>query len=123
MGVYVFQSRHGSWIKVGHYARTNAWSRVAHRGFSSCARPPGLLRVGIEDVDLVAWYPSYTRVEEVGVKKTFKAHRARSARGGPTEWYAQDAREAICAFLAAQGGAECAAGCDKAAALATTRRL
>ena len=32
MGVYVYKSNHIDAIKVGHYCKNNAWSRVSHRG-------------------------------------------------------------------------------------------
>ena len=127
MGVYVFQSVHGPYVKVGHYARKNAWSRVAHRGFTSCAKPDPDLRVATHaDVALVAWFPGYTRAEECAIKRHFKQSRRRtstSTSSRPTEWYDAAALPLILAFLVGLGGTECAAACDKVAALATRRRL
>lgn len=127
MGVYVFQSVHGPYVKVGHYGRKNAWSRVAHRGFTSCAKPDPNLRVETHaDVALVAWFPDYTRAEECAVKRHFKHSRRRtstSTSSRPTEWYDAAALPLILEYLGGLGGTECAADCDKAAALATRRRL
>ena len=39
MGVYVYKSKYIDAIKVGHYCKNNAWSRIAHRGFYSCRCP------------------------------------------------------------------------------------
>ena len=125
MGVYVFQSVHGPYVKVGHYARQNAWSRVAHRGFASCAKPhPELPVASHADVELVAWFPAYTRADEAAVKRGCQGSRRRTPRGGGlTEWYDAAALPAILALLASRGGLECAAGCNKSEALATRRRL
>ena len=69
MGVYVFQSRHGPWIKVGHHRitsrRPNVYYRIAGRGFYSCLHPRELQgRLSIDDFDLVAWYPHLGRRDE-----------------------------------------------------------
>lgn len=46
MGVYVFESTHAPWIKVGHHkitaSRPNVYYRVARRGFYSCVHPKEL---------------------------------------------------------------------------------
>ena len=76
MGVYVFRSLHGPWIKIGHHLSTprrpNAYYRVAGRGFQSVIHPPeldGLLYM--KDLCLVRWYPSLTRQDETMVHRTF----------------------------------------------------
>ena len=68
MGVYVFQTA-GAWVKVGHYlakpSRPNAYYRIAGRGFQSCVHPAELEhRLGVDDLRLVAWYPSLDRDAE-----------------------------------------------------------
>ena len=69
MGVYIFRCKHGPWIKVGHHRvtprRPNVFFRVARRGFYSCIHPTELKgRLSMEDVELVAWYPTLGRREE-----------------------------------------------------------
>jgi hypothetical protein len=118
MGVYVFRSRHGPYIKVGHYAGQNAYSRVAHRGFYSCACPHEIRdRVSVGDVELVAWHPSLTRRDETEVKKQWKAERLHKS-----EWYPGACEDAIRVFLAAKEPDQKEA-CDLAAAMGTRRRL
>ena len=52
-------------IKIGHYAKSNAWSRVAHRGFYSCICPFEIKeKVSVEDLTLLYWFPSLTAKEE-----------------------------------------------------------
>lgn len=70
MGVYVFVSRHAPYIKIGHYARSDPWDRVARRGFYSCVSPRELHQLrSAQDVDLVAWFARLTTRSER------KAHR------------------------------------------------
>ena len=122
MGVYIFESKHRPYIKVGHYAGQNAWSRVAHRGFHSCAHPTDLTQLECTDIELVAWFPAYTKEDEVAVKRLFKTHRVR-AYGRPTEWYEASVLPAIRAFLGSRGGVNSASACSLTAALASRRRL
>ena len=46
MGVYIFQSNHGPWIKIGHHkvtqTRPSVYYRIARRGFHSCVHPRDL---------------------------------------------------------------------------------
>ena len=63
MGVYVFQSKHTEWIKVGHHRvtarRPNVYYRIAHRGFHSCKHPHQLENcLDEEHWELQRWYPS-----------------------------------------------------------------
>ncbi|NDF13573.1 MAG: hypothetical protein EB060_12270 [Proteobacteria bacterium] len=84
MGVYIFRSKHGPYIKVGHYQGQNAWSRVAHRGFYSCVCPDAIKdRVAAEDVELLAWFPKLTKAEERLIKKKWKKDRIY----GKSEWF------------------------------------
>jgi hypothetical protein len=117
MGVYVFRSRCAPFLKVGHYAGANAWSRVAHRGFFSCRRPAELEdRVGVDDLELVAWFPSLPKATERLVKQRWRRERAR------TEWYPAGLEGAILAFLRGCGGADAHEHCSKELALATRHR-
>lgn len=81
MGVYVFRCVHGPYVKVGHHkvtaSRPNVYYRVAGRGFYACVHPRVLDgRLGIDDLSLVAWYPSLTRRDEG------RLHRACPTRVG-----------------------------------------
>lgn len=119
MGVYIFRSRRGPFIKVGHYARENVYSRVAHRGFSSCVVPRELRgRVGVEDLELMAWFPCLTRKEEREVKTRWKEDRIY----GKSEWFPESRLEPIRSFLA-EKDEDRAGDCCLEAALSTRRRL
>ena len=68
MGVYFFACAAG-YVKVGHHrgtaARPNVYYRVARRGFQSCIHPPCLdRRLTMEDVRLLAWFPTLGRRDE-----------------------------------------------------------
>jgi hypothetical protein len=69
MGVYIFQSKRGPWIKIGHHkvtkTRPNVYYRIARRGFRSCVHPRDLdEHLDEEDFTLVAWYPTLGRRDE-----------------------------------------------------------
>ena len=118
MGVYIFRSHHGPYIKVGHYAGQNAYSRIAHRGFYSCVCPIDIEnRVSVEDVELVAWFPSLSKKDEASVKKQWK-----DCRISGSEWFAESLFAEIYAFLSEKDmdQKEC---CDLQLALSTRRRL
>lgn len=115
MGVYIFEAKHGPFVKVGHYHRQNPWSRVAHRGFHSCICPKALKgRVDCADLKLVAWFPTLGRRQETSVKKHYKRLVG--------EWYAAKDLEHIVRLLSAYETNQ-APSCDKAAALKTRRLL
>ena len=115
MGVYVFKSRHGEFMKIGHYAKFNAWSRVAHRGFSSCICPPVLQnRVTVDDLELLRWYPNLKRADEKALHKQCHAF----SRGG--EWFSM---EALALVDAKAGEENCAFSCSIEEAKGTRRRL
>jgi len=116
MGVYVYRSLRAGYIKVGHYAGKNAWSRVAHRGFYSCKRPASLTQVSVEDVDLVAWFPHLTKLDERAIKKKWRVDRQ------GTEWYPVSLQEAILSFLGQRDNDEHGA-CSKEEALVSRRRI
>lgn len=119
MGVYIFRSFHGPFIKVGHYAGKNAFCRVAHRGFSSCVCPKELRgRVAMEDMELLAWYPMLDRKMERMVKTRWRKHRIY----GKSEWFPVQQLEEIKAFLDDKG-VDMVHTCDPYAAMITRRRL
>jgi hypothetical protein len=66
MGVYVFESKHGPYIKVGHYKGSNAWRRIApNRGFYSTKYPMELEeKVGPADFILRLWFPNLGTKDE-----------------------------------------------------------
>lgn len=122
MGVYFFAWKHEDragqrWIKVGHYKGTNPWSRCAHRGFSSCRPAVREMRgrTAAEDVDLLAWFPAMTRRQEGSIHRAHRAHRS-------GEWYPEALGLEILAALRAEQ-VDAVEDADKAAALATRRRL
>jgi hypothetical protein len=121
MGVYIFRSRHAPFIKVGHYSGQNAWSRVAHRGFSSCVCPREIQeKVAVDDVELLSWFPNLTKKDEASVKRRWKEQRIY----GKSEWFPEALLEEVRAFLVGLGGGEdCAAMCDREEAKKTRRRL
>jgi len=100
-------------IKIGHYAKNNAWSRIAHRGFYSCICPSEIKgKVSVDDVDLLFWFPSFTTKDEKRLHKLFSASRICG------EWFRSDAIEQIKIM-----GENMADGCSKEEALKTRRRL
>jgi hypothetical protein len=112
MGVYVFQSRHAPLIKIGHYNKSNAWSRVAHRGFHSCLHPSELKgRVSVDDLELVCWFPERTPKDEKALHRLCDPYRVKG------EWFT------IEALLMIPWEDNQASECIKEAAMATRRRL
>jgi hypothetical protein len=125
MGIYCFKSlRCPQFIKVGKYSKLNPWSRVAHRGFRSCACPKELGEVTGHDVELLAWYPTLGGGDERAHKRVQAAYRVEG-----TEWFSTEGLESTLAWLAARAGCSvdearaAAAVADRAAAFATRRRL
>jgi hypothetical protein len=116
MGVYIFRSKRGPYIKVGHYAGQNAYSRVAHRGFYSCVCPYDIQTcVSIDDLDLIGWFPNLTTKEERGVKRQWK-----SVRIG--EWFPISHLEEIYQFLS-NYDTDQSKYCNRESACQTRRRL
>ena len=69
MGVYIFRSTRGDWIKIGHHkltpSRPNVYYRIARRGFHSCVHPTELAAfLDAEHFELVRWYPSLGRRDD-----------------------------------------------------------
>ena len=98
MGVYVFRSIHGDYVKVGHHKGDDAWERVAFRGFHSCVVPRELGdRVNRGDLELLAWYPRLTRKDERTVHRAFQV-------GAVGEWHCSADSEAILALARTLNG-------------------
>jgi len=119
MGVYIFKSIHGPYIKVGHYKGLNAWSRIAHRGFYSCVCPNDIRdRVSVQDMELCAWFPNLTKKEERMVKTKWKLFRIYQK----SEWFPDHLYHDILTFLT--GLDECDLSlCNLEEALMTRSRL
>ena len=114
MGVYVFRSLHGPYIKIGHYAKSNAWSRIAHRGFHKILHPKELRgKVSVEDFTLVYWNQTHTTKDE----KSFHKHCASYRVIG--EWFHEDALP----LLQEKWIENQAETCNKQQAIETRRRL
>lgn len=95
MGVYIFRSTRGDWIKIGHHkltpSRPNVYYRIARRGFHSCVHPTELAAfLDAEHFELVRWYPSLGRRDET------HAHRACLASCGEFHPGADLARAVEC---------------------------
>jgi len=118
MGVYVFRSLVSDWIKIGHYKGTNAWSRVAHRGFRSCVCPHDIgTRTTATDLELIAWFPSLTTRDESACKSRWKHDRV-------GEWLPASKTQDVLDFLESVA---CHASlhhtCSLSEAMATRKRL
>lgn len=117
MGIYIFKHTVHPYFKVGHYIKSNPYSRVSKRGFRCCLHPAILDgQLMIDHLDLIAWYPHLVTVDEKQLHRVFRTNR----RDG--EWYHLDKLDAIIAYLSTRDKCDMTS-CDKAAALATRRRL
>lgn len=115
MGVYVFQSKNGPFVKIGHYNKSNAWSRIAHRGFRSCIHPRDLRdKVMVDDMDLIYWFPSKTPKDEKALHRALASHRVCG------EWFSTDALAVIPTLVVDENEAT---SCSKEDACAIKRRL
>jgi hypothetical protein len=115
MGVYVYKSKHADLIKVGHYSKTNAWSRIAHRGFYSCITPVEIInKTSVDDLDLIYWFPSLTPRDEKKIHKELKIFRVCG------EWFRSTAVVRIPEIVFEENKAT---ECCKEEALNTKRRL
>jgi hypothetical protein len=115
MGVYVYKSKHMNAIKVGHYCKNNAWSRIARRGFYSCKCPEEIKdKVGIDDVDLLCWYPTLTAKDE----KKIHAYLMQYSLCG--EWFRSEAVDKIADFITEKNQAS---ECVKEEAVNSRKRL
>ena len=115
MGVYVYKSNHIDAIKIGHYCNNNAWCRIAHRGFYSCKCPDEIKhKVGIEDLDLVCWYPNLTLADEKKLHKDLLEYKLCG------EWFKSNAIDKILEIITEENKAS---ECSKEEAMQTPRRL
>ena len=118
MGVYVFKSKHGEFMKIGHYAKLNAWSRVAHRGFNSCICPTELTnRVMVSDLELLRWFPDLKKTDEKMLHKQCNQF----SKGG--EWFSMEALVKVDEIMSVRQLVDCSMTCSLEAALRTRRRL
>jgi hypothetical protein len=115
MGVYVYKSKHIDAIKVGHYSKNNAWSRIAHRGFYSCKSPDEIKdKLGVEDFHLLCWYPNLTPKDEKKLHIDLIGFRLCG------EWFRGDAIDKILEIIIEENKAS---DCSKEEAIETKRRL
>lgn len=106
MGVYIFQSRHEPWIKVGHHRitplRPNVYYRIVPRGFNSCVCPNVLEgRVGFMDVRLHSWYPNLTSSDEKNIHSILRGNYP--SRG---EWYLVSDPDEVANLVQNYGGTQ-----------------
>ena len=115
MGVYIYKSNHIDAIKIGHYCKKNAWSRVAHRGFYSCICPAEIKeKVSVEDLELLCWFPSLTSKDEKNIHRELAKYRVCG------EWFRFEAFEKALEFIKEENKSS---ECSKEDALQTRRRL
>jgi hypothetical protein len=115
MGIYVYKSKHIDAIKVGHYCKKNAWSRIAHRGFYSNECPHEIKdKVSIEDLILLCWYPNLNPNDEKKLHKDLNNYRV--CRG----WYKYEVIDKLLECITDENKAS---DCSKEEAILTKRRL
>jgi len=115
MGVYVYKSKHIDAIKVGHYSKQNAWSRVSNRGFHSCQCPSEIKgKVNVDDLDLLCWFPLLTPRDEKKIHAELAEYRLCG------EWFESEALYKINAIVSEENKAF---ECSKTEAVETKRRL
>jgi hypothetical protein len=115
MGVYVYKSNHMDAIKVGHYCKNNAWSRIAHRGFYSCRCPDKIKdKVSVEDLNLLCWYPKLTPKDEKRLHKDLIEYKLCG------EWFKSNAIDKILEIIIEENKAS---ECSKEESLQTRTRL
>lgn len=116
MGVYCFRWKRGPWLKVGHYHRSNPWSRFAGRGWRSVVCPDVALEFASPlDFELLYWSPALSRRAERAV------HDAFPDRFG--EWIGADLEDRVLRELLRLDPRNAAPECSRAAAMATRRLL
>ena len=115
MGVYVYKSQHLEVIKVGHYCKSNPYSRIAHRGFYSCICPDEIKdKVSIDDLILLHWYPNLTPKDEKILHKILKEYRICG------EWFNYNADKKLQEYIK---DIDEASKCCKEDAILSKRRL
>lgn len=108
-------SKHIDAIKIGHYCKNNAWSRIAHRGFYSCICPSEIKdRISVEDFILVCWYPNLTPKDEKKLQAKLIEYRICG------EWFKGSAVDKINEIIMEENKAF---ECSKEKAMQTRRRL
>ena len=116
MGVYVFRCM--QYFKIGHYAKTNPWSRVAHRLFSSCKCPREIEeKISMDTLELVAWFPTLNKRHE---KKTHKLLKKFRVCG---EWFTNEGMRSALCMLHLLGPMQRVLTQHKEQAMKTRRRL
>jgi hypothetical protein len=104
MGLYIFESKHAPYIKVGFTSFENPWNRLNGSaglplGFSSVRHPESLKgKVFAGDLDLRGWWPEFEHEQE----KSLHALLTRSSIVG--EWYEAELLEMFSAFMRASLG-------------------
>jgi predicted DNA-binding protein YlxM (UPF0122 family) len=82
MGIYIFESKHGPYIKIGHHIGIDPYKRISSRGFYSCICPQDIkTKVSHEDLILRNWFPRLTNGDERFFHKEMKWKRMCG------EWY------------------------------------
>jgi hypothetical protein len=115
MGVYVFKSKYTDAIKIGHYCKNNAWSRIAHRGFYSCRCPDEIKdKVSVEDLNLLCWYPKLTPKDEKRLHTDLIEYKLCG------EWFKSNAIDKILEIITEENKAS---ECSKEEALQSRTRL
>jgi hypothetical protein len=115
MGVYVYKSKYTDAIKIGHYCKNNAWSRIAHRGFYSCKCPDDIKdKVSVEDLDLICWYPTLSPKDEKKLHKDLINFKLCG------EWFRSEAIDTILKIITEENKA---LDCSKEDAISTKKRL
>ncbi len=114
MGVYIYKSLHMDAIKIGHYCKNNAWSRVAHRGFNSCICPGQIIgKVNVDDVELLYWFPALKPSDEKMFHRILKEFRICG------EWFRIEALARVSCMDSVNRVSEC----SKEAAVLSSFRL
>lgn len=81
-------------IKIGHYSKSNPWSRISKRGFFKLICPYQIKdKVGVDDLDLIAWYKNLTAKDEK------KLHRDLSEYRICGEWFDINALKVVHMFV------------------------
>ena len=115
MGIYVYKSNHIDAIKVGHYSKNNAWSRIAHRGFYSCICPDEIKdKVSVEDLSLLSWYPNLTKKDEKKLHDDLIEYKICG------EWFKSNAIDIILKIITEENKVY---ECSKEEAIQTRKRL
>jgi hypothetical protein len=77
MGIYIIQSLHSNWIKVGHHLitekRPSVYYRFINRGFYSVVRPNEIKdKVSFNDLQLLYWFKNLDITDEENLHKQLR---------------------------------------------------